>query len=332
MEIQINDINYHAARLDKNDIKYIKSIIDKTIKKYPELDQYIKKVFNDNDIVLKKLSDNELLINIFAAFLHSLKDNDINNEERLIKIVKCYVRNYLEAIFANRKIFTSLHPVLYEPKVVSILAFSNYINREFSEEFDKKIANNPEITYDACYACEFINAFRTLKSSMLLFTIGDDVHGIALYRGFMEVCSKIMLAEQFKEDYLKYKLYNSFLQMYKNDKTPLPKEMIEELGDKCTNENYLAYGWAKNKQGKRITTLTELVNCAYNKDPKINQFLHYSGEFIHEDYVGVGYDYIALRRGYIDAYFKLSKMLLDGVKGIKKVNKYKQLYDNVLIK
>lgn len=328
MEIQINDINYHIARLDKNDITYIKSIIDKTIKKYPELDKYIKKVFKDNDIVLRKLSDNELLINIFAAFLHSLKDKDINNVERLIKVVKGCVRNYLEAIFANRKIFTSLHPVSYEPKVVSILAFSNYINREFAEEFE----NNSEKKFELYYYWECMNAFRTLKSSIMLFTIGDDVHGIALYRGFMEICSKVILAKQFKEDYLKYKEYNVYLQMYKSDKTPLPQEMIDDLGDKCENENYLAYGWAKNKQGKRISTLTELINCAYNKDPKVNQFLHYSGEFIHEDYVGVGYDYLALRKEFIDAYFELSKTLLCEFKDFKKANKYKQLYDNALIK
>lgn len=40
MVIQINENNYHIAAIDKNDIKYIKSIIDKTIKKYPELDKY----------------------------------------------------------------------------------------------------------------------------------------------------------------------------------------------------------------------------------------------------------------------------------------------------
>ena len=328
MTIQINVANYHRARLDKNDIKYIKSIIDKTIKKYPDLDSYIRKVFKDNDIALKKISDNELVINIFAGFLYSLKDNkEINNEEQLIKIVKGYTRNYLKTIFSNRKIFTASHPLQYEPKVVCILAFSNYINREFSEEFDKEFENNPEITFKTYLTWEFINAFRTLKSSMILFTIGDDVHGIALYRGFMKICSKVMLAERFKEVYFKFKQYNLYLQMYKTGGTPLPQEMIDDLGDNAKNENFIAYGWAKNKNGKRITTLTEFVNYAYNKDPRVNEFLHFSGEFIHEDYVGVGYDYIALRKEFIDAYFEISKTLLKECIGLLKVGKIKRLYD-----
>jgi len=332
MNIQINDINYHAARLDKNDIKYIKSIIEKTIKKYPELDTYIKKVFKDNDINLKEISDNEIVINIFAGFLHSLKDNkEINNEEQLIKIVKGYTRNYLEPIFTNRKVFTTSHPVQYEPKVVSILYFSNYINRQFSEEFDKKMAKNPEFTFEAYFTCEFVNAFRTLKSSMILFTLGDDVHGIGLYRGFMEICSKLRLAEQFKEDYVKYKQYNLYLQMFKNGGTPLPKEMLDDLGTNSKNENYIAYGWAKNKNGKRITTLTEFINYAYNNDPQVNQFLHFSGEFIHEDYVGVGYDYIALRKGFIDEYFEISKALINEWNDLLKVGKIKNLYDKIYL-
>ena len=331
MEIKINERNYHTAALDKNDIKYIKSIIDKTIKKYPELDKYIKTVFKDNDIALKKLSNNDLLINIFAGFLHSLKDNnDINNEERLLKIVKGYVMNYLEPIFENRKTFTASHPVQYEPKVVCILALSNYINREFSKEFDKELAKNPKMSFNTYFVWEFINAFRTLKSSIILFTIGDDVHGIALYRGFMEICSKVMLAESFKEDYFKYKQYNLYLQMYKNEGTALPKEMIDDLGENVKSENYIAYGWAKSKNRKRITTLTEFVNCAYKNDPKVNEFLHYSGEFIHEDYVGVGYDYISLRKGFIDAYFVISKNLLNEFKDYFKLSKFKNLYENII--
>lgn len=333
MDIQINDINYHGARLDNNDIKYIKSIIDKTIEKYPDLDKYIKNVFKENGIILNDCTKNDIVINIFAAFLHSLKDNEeINNEDRLLKILKGYTRNYLESIFENRKNFISLHPVQYEPKVVCILAFSNYVNREFSEEFDKEFAKNPQKIFDTYFHWEFINAFRVLKSSMLLFAIGDDVHGIGLYRGFMEIWSKLVLAEKFKEDYFKFKQYNLFLQVHKSTGEPLPQEMIDDIGKKnSTNENFLAYGWAKNKNGKRITTLTEFVNFANNNDPKIKEFLHYSGEFIHEDYVGVGYDYLVLRKRFIDTYFEISKFLFDGWENSIKNKKINDLYKNIVI-
>ena len=310
MNIQINDDNYHLARLDNKDKNYSLNILGKLIKKYPELGKYIKDVFKANNILIKKLSDNELLINILSSFLHSLKDNnDITNEEQLLKVLKRYVRTFLEQIFYNKKQFISSHPVQYEPKVTCILSVSNFVNREVSEKFDKDIDKSKSEEYEIYGAIEFINAFRTLKSSMLLFTIGDDVHAIALYRGFIEIYSKLMLIKDFKENYVKYKKYNAYLQSYKTTGTPLPQEIIDDLGDNVKNENFIAYGWIKNKNGRRITTLTELTKLGF-KDSKLAGFLHQSGEFIHEDYVGVGYDYMALRKSYIDVYFNLTKALI----------------------
>ena len=133
------------------------------------------------------------MVQIFAAFLHSLKDNQtITNEDQLIKIIKGYLRNYLEPIFANRKYFIASHPIQYEPKVVSILAHSNYVNRDLSIAIDRELQPESEPTFDFYRIHEFINAFRVLKSSMVLFTIDDDVHAIGLYRGFMEIISKIL--------------------------------------------------------------------------------------------------------------------------------------------
>ncbi len=330
MKIDINDVNYHMAMLDKNDISYIKSIIDKTLKKYQGLDDYIKKTFKANDINIKKVKDNELVINIFAAFLHSLKDNDnIKNEEQLLKVIKGYVRNYLEMILLNRKEFNLSHPLQYEPKVVSILGLSNYINRELSYELNSELQKQSELTFDICLSWEIINAFRSIKSSMILFTIGDDVHGIALYRGFMEIWSKLLLAQKFKDDYVKYKKYNVNLQMHIISGEELPKDMVDELGKNATNENYIAYGWVKNKSGKRITTLTELMNCANNNDPKVKEFLHYSGEFVHEDYVGIGYNYMELRKAFINSYFEISKAMLDNFGDIFNLRRFNNLYNNI---
>ena len=55
-----------------------------------------------------------------------------------------------------------------------------------------------------------------------------------------------------------------------------------------------------------------------------------SSEFVHEDYVGIGYDFIRLRIELVDYYFYLLKnsivMIKDAVK-IKKLTKYFDLFD-----
>ena len=325
--ININDLNYHIGKLDKDDIKYVISIIDKTIKKYPDLFIYIKNVFSYNGIILNDFHNNELLVDIFTAFIHSLKDNeDIKNEEQLIKKVKGYIRNYLETIFSNRKYFIGSHQVQYEPKMVALLAFSNYINREFSTQFDNEHDQLDE--YEFCVYWELINMFRTVKSSLVLFTIGDDVHAIALFRGYVEIASKIMLADNFKEDYVAFKNYNNYLQNYKNYKKPLPQEMVDRLGKNATNENFIAYGWAKNKNGKRITTMTDLIKAAFGKN--LEEFIHYSSEFVHEDYVNVGYDFMYFRKSYIDLYFNTIKMALDEWDFDEiKISRFLNLFKNV---
>lgn len=331
MNILIDDLNYHSARLNNSEIKYVLDMIDKTIKKYPGLDKYIKDTFKANGIVLKKYCDNELIINIFSAFLHSLKDyKEIKNEDQLLKVLRRYVRIFLEPIFINRKQFIGSHPVQYEPKVICVLSASNYINRDVSKKFDEYVSKNKTEEYVLFSGIELINAFRTLKSSMLLFTIGDDVHGIGLYRGFIEIFCKIALIEKFKEDYVKYKKYNVYLQAHKLSNEPLPKEMVDDLGDKCMNENFIAYGWVKDANGKRISSLTELTKIVL-KDESYRNFLHLSGEFIHEDYVAVGYDYIILRKNYIDTYFKWTKYLLEEFKETIKVGKYINLCNCVQV-
>ena len=306
--IDINDLNYHIGKLNKEDIKYVISIIDKTISKYPDLYLYIKKVFEFNGIILNDFHNNELLLDIFSAFIHSLKDNDdIKNEDQLLKKIKGYIRNYLETIFSNRKYFIGSHQVQYEPKMVALLAFSNYINREFSILFDE--CHDQYDEYEFYVYIELINMFRTIKSSLVLFTIGDDVHAIALFRGYVEILSKIMLSDKFKEDYVAFKKYNTYLQNYKNNKEPLPADMIERLGKNATNENYIAYGWAKNKKGKSISTMTDLIKEAFGKS--MDEFIHYSSEFVHEDYVNVGYNFIYLRKEYINIYYMTIKNALD---------------------
>ena len=119
----------------------------------------------------------------------------------------------------------------------------------------------------------------------------------------------MILADNFKEDYIAFKKYNSYLQAYKSKNGDIPEDMKERLGKNATNENYIAYGWAKNKNGKSITTMTDLIKEAFGKE--MEPLIHISSEFVHEDYVNVGYDFVALRKIFINVYFDTIKMALD---------------------
>ena len=330
MKITIDNYNYHIGNLSDDDISYIKRIVFRMLNKYKEVGVYIKKIFKLHGRELKAIYEDPLIIRIYAGFLHSLKDDEtIMNEERMLKVLKCYTKLFLEPIFNNRALFSSSYPVYYEPKVVAVIAFTNYVTRQLSNEFDEQYASNETLTYDSCFFAEFINGCRTLKSSMMLLAIGDDVHAIGLFRGMVEIFSKIKLAPKYPSDYVKFKEYNLHLQINKTNGTPLPEQMVKDLGSKAKDESYICYGWAKNSHGKRITTMIELVQQAYLDTADMRAFLHLSSELIHEDYVGVGYDFLSLRKEVIDQYYHFTKAMFEIIKNEKGAKEFRPLFDTI---
>ena len=211
-----------------------------------------------------------------------------------------------------------------------MMCFSIDAIKMLSNELDKNEITIETLSFDEAYALECIGLLRNLRSSLLLLSIGDYVHGIALTRGFLEILSKIILACDFKDEFLKYKKYNNYLQCYKHFNSAIPKDMQNDLCDKVNSENYIAYAWARDKNNRRITTMKELIYTAIGRDENVQKFIQMSSEFVHEDYVGIGYDFIRLRIELVDYYFYLLKnsivMIKDVVK-IKKLTKYFDLFD-----
>ena len=71
-------------------------------------------------------------------------------------------------------------------------------------------------------------------------------------------------------------------------------------------ESFIAYGWARDSRGNRILSMKQLISNAITANKKdVEVLLQLASEFTHEDYVGVGYDYISIRKTMIDYYYFL---------------------------
>lgn len=332
MEYKINysKLNYHVNQLGENDKKIFSNIITRLKNKYPNYHVYVNKCFCNKKQFNNSLKEKVLNDFIVAQICYLSRTKNIKNEDQLLKMIMKNIHIYFSIVIENYDYFNGTHLIQYEPKFILMMCFSIDVIKMLSNELDKNEITIETLSFDEAYALECIGLLRNLRSSLLLLSIGDDVHGIALTRGFLEILSKIILACDFKDGFLKYKKYNNYLQCYKHFNSAIPQDMQNDLRDKVNSENYIAYAWARDKNNKRITTMKELIYTAIGRNENVQKFIQMSSEFVHEDYVGIGYDFIRLRIELVDYYFYLLKnsivMIKDAVK-IKKLTKYFDLFD-----
>lgn len=324
MQNKISEINYHIRNLDKKEQDYISSVYISLLNEYSDLKEKIDDILKDAKFVITE----SFLTNVLTGFLHSLKD-EVLTEDQLFKKLRDYYITYLPIIVDNTREVTSSYFINYEPKVVIMLNFVNYVLRKFALEFYKNVKANKITQFDRYFYGDFIALMRAIRSAIVLFSIGDDIHAIGLFRGSVELMSNLILAKRFSKDYSKFKTYNVYLQEYKMDKTPLPRDMTAELGFNSKNENYIKYGWAKNNNGNRVTTMADFIDQAFGKSKKVDDLIHLASEFVHEDYSGIGYDYISLRKQFLDMFYEITKSSLELVGEDKKnIKKYKDMFTN----
>ena len=318
MKIAINELNYHTRNLDKKEQDYINNVYISLLNKYGDLKDKIEDILKNAKFVITE----SFLSNVLTGFLHSLKD-EVLSEDQLLKKLRDYYITFLPIIVENTREVTSSYFINYEPKVVIMLNYVNYVLRKFALDFFKNVKANKVTQYDKYFYSDYIGLMRAIRSAIVLFSIGDDIHAIGLFRGSVELMSNLILAKKFSKDYSKFKTYNVYLQEYKMDKTPLPREMNNELGANVKNENYIKYGWVRNSNGNRVTTMADFIDQAFGKSKKVDDLIHLASEFVHEDYSGIGYDYISLRKQFLDMFYEIAKSSINLVGEDKKeINKF----------
>lgn len=327
-DIPIDAERYHVNALTQAELAWGKATCARVLKRYPDLKKFVATTLAP--LHLDQQGTDNLLQDITLAFCHTIKLSQApKTKEQADKTIKAWLRSFLPFIAENLAITRYSHPVQFEPITLSChylatTTLSALTSTDMSELTE----------FETYYLLEYIGFFRVVRSSLALFSIGDDVHGLSLYRGALELLAKLILAEQFPDEYVSFKNFNAHLQIKKINGDPLPKEMTDYLQNepnfKKNPENFLAYGWAKNTNGKRILSMRELIRVSLKDEINVPSLLQVASEFTHEDYAGVGYDYVSIRKAMIDHYYLLFKLLLsqaasDGLLSSKILKKLRHL-------
>ncbi len=116
------------------------------------------------------------------------------------------------------------------------------------------------------------------------------------------------------------------MQSNRDTGAPFPKKMVDYIdsigGFKGNKENFLAYGWIKDKSGNRILSLSQLLD-EIEKGESWKRAYHICSEFVHEDYVAVGYDYVGLRKWIVEMQTLILPLVVDGLTGVTNISKSK---------
>lgn len=311
-KIPIDEENYHINALSKNELLWGETTYKRVLTRYSKLNEFINET--TKPLNLNKFGTEQLLISVTLAFCHAMKNyKQPATQEQMDKTLKIWLYAFLPYIVQNLLLCKYSHLIQFEP----IAVFCHYVVNNCQKAVIDVVRSEDASEFsefESFLFQELVNLLRAISSSIRLFFTGDDVHGISLYRGILEIFSKLMLAEKFPEEYVLFKNFNFYLQKKKQFNEPLPSEMIEYLKNEPLYaqrpENFLAYGWAKDHRGNRIMTMKQLIyTVMIGSEEKIDVLLQIASEFTHEDYVGIGYDYVSLRKEMIDYYYIILRAL-----------------------
>ena len=303
--IPIDENNYHSNSFTEQELLWATEAYRRVIRRYGKLDKFIKDTAKP--LCLSDSGTEQLLTTVTLAFCHTMKVyGQPNTVEQVDKTLKTWIYSFFPYIVQNLLSARYSHPVQFEPITVSCRYFTISAYNAANGHFDPDTLSE----FELYVLHEIINLLRAVGSSITLFSIGDDVHGVSIYRGAMEIYSKIILAQKFPDEYVLFKNFNLHLQKHKQNDEPIPEEMTEYLKDepqyKAHRENFLAYGWARDDRGVRILSMKQLIyNVVKENREDVETFIQLASEFTHEDYVGIGYDYIEIRKKMLEQYYNL---------------------------
>lgn len=216
-------------------------------------------------------------------------------EDAFYARLSAMVSRYLPLCLENDRVFTTCHPLLCEPSNALLLAYATAV---------MKRADAPD-GRDAFFTPFAANILRSVRAVLMLFSVGDAMHALALLRGYIEqIVRYTALLRADTGTYRRYADYNAALQKWRekdDPRAPLPRDLAAFLREKhltpARAENYLLYGWY-TVNGRPCTHLRRMAEAVLPPEfsAPLLRLYHLTSEFVHEDYAGVSYDYPALRR------------------------------------
>lgn len=272
----INCDNYSFTRFIKNHFKKVDSFL---------IDKLIIATIKENYEDIKKLDK--------TSFINYI-------------VEKINVK--LPFVLQNEKELSSGHYCLYEYNTV--IALNNCIT--IMNKINKKITSIDD-EYEILLVLLINNITRNVKGIIALTAIGDDAHGMALFRMLLELIGQLTYLATYdvKEEFVKFQKYNIELQNARPTKDySLLSDELKKLFSKNKikpfsqrAESFLLYGWMN--ASKKITTGKELVKffCEATEATNTKDILdwyHVASEFVHEDYLWMHYDWYLIRKTLLD--------------------------------
>lgn len=306
-QIPINAESFHVNEFSEQEKQWARRACERVLKKNAKLARFVEHELKPLGYGAEE--NQALLTEITLGFCHAMQvSNPPQSEERMCGILKKWMFSFLPYLVKNLCVMRLSHPIQFEPIAVANL----YVSQTLLEGLTSTDLNACESEYEQCILLDFIAMFRAARSAMVLLSVGDDVHAVGLLRGMLEIMARLTLSARFPEEYVRFKHFNVHLQAQKFEKKPLPAEMTDYLADcaeyKSNSENFLAYGWARDPHGRRILTMRKFIREGL-QNPNLDEWLQLAGEFVHEDYSLVNYDYIGLCKKVTDLLFLLFDMV-----------------------
>ncbi len=300
--------NYHIGEETPDERSFFMDLVAKLHAKYPQLKSKCDAIFDKEGHDYSKREREQIVYRISKSIYRNLLvasdtgEVDINHALRVIKtqLIEC-----LPYYMVNDETFFSDRGFITEP--INIYAY--YLLNEMQKEITRmEIAGKFEDRAERLVDFTYNNMLRALKSSLVLLSIGDDVHGLATFRGYVELLSRIVLMDN--EEAIKlaveYSDMNTLLQEHKQNDVPdgqmdkkLKGFLVAHNLTKGEAEDFLLRGWAKTPNGKPITKQADMIKYAFGDNAKTyHDVWHQCSEFVHEDYALTNYDFFSIREQY----------------------------------
>ena len=278
--MKIDLVNYHNGDLLKSEYASAKEEVEKLLLD-TSFSKNVSSLFDKYYASLSSKARMRILCRIYVASTKEKSKFEI--KDLIVKTLPIHLFN-LRHIAAPRLFLLEVNNACtYNCSVY--LASRLSLKKEFKNEEEKYLI----------YLV--ISLLKSLSSIFSLFELGDDVHAFSLMRGFLEQEIKLCLLLQDNElikDYILFNKYNSLRRH--NLETQEMKELFanKRVYSSTEKESYLPYGWADRRT--KVMSFRRLLEIYNEEDaPKIYTLYGAMSEFVHEDHIGVNYDYIKMR-------------------------------------
>lgn len=297
MQIRIDDEIYHNNCSSPETDAFIRDVIAKLSSSssgtFDCFEQYS----------VSKIIEQDFKEKVIMAVAKSLKDryHDKLGEEQFYKAIYTTINTVAHPLMFNYSSLGIHRTFSYEPECSMTL----YLANEIEELLDKHLQDPSYVFSLTPFKCYFLlllrNIANSIKSIIVLSSIGDDAHAMSLIRGAMEqVATIILINKGYKDEWVRFREISEQIRNSKFRGEELPNSAKEFMAENNLNEknvdHFLMCGWVKNSKGERCRSFKAMLQAALPNEWKKNYSAYsYFSNFTHDNYVGMSVNWVQRR-------------------------------------